>query len=57
MGSFAKCIEKPVLVDRSHVCGGGVLVVFVKSGFMSGDSRPTLKNYDRAADKITDVAD
>lgn len=50
--SFVKCIRKRVFVDGSHVCDRSVWVMFVKPGFMQEDPCPTLKDYDRAADRM-----
>lgn len=41
-------IWKRVLVDRSHVCDGDTLVVFVNSGFVSAVFCLTLKSQHRA---------
>lgn len=50
--AFAKCIREWVLVDMIFVCDGNILVIFVKSGLTGGGRCPTLKNYDRAANKV-----
>lgn len=40
-------------MDRSHVCSGDTWVIFLKSGFINGGCCATLKNYDRAANRVT----
>lgn len=47
-----KRLRKWVLVDRTHICEADTRVMFVKSGFITGNYCSNLKNYDRAANKI-----
>lgn len=50
--SFAKCMRKLVLEERDHLGGGNSWVSVVRSVFTNGGCFPTLRDCDRAENKI-----
>lgn len=50
--SSAECTREWIVVGRKHVYDWDIQVLFVKFELVSGDCCSTLREYDRAANKV-----